>query len=365
MTKSPSGRRARAAALATLLAAFTAPLTGTASAQGASVSVSPSTADPDYATIVQLRGTGFQSVHGGHGGVYVLFGWVSNPAGGWQPSQGGAAGSTYRYVQDTESRDNNGFQRYLAFPGSDTGSSANGVVNPDGTWQAQLVIPGARFQAVDRSGNTTQVDCTRVQCGVITIGAHGVVNPANETFTPVRFAVPRQEPAAAPPSRQAPPATTTTTAPAPTPSVETATTQVRAGDRIEVTGTGFTPGENVGVTLHSDPVTLPPARAGDDGRFTYTATIPEHVTEGTHRLVFTGERSTVETSVELSVRAAARTSPSSPPAEPPAQAQVQGEKGSALLVALLVGGAVLLVVAVVAVVLRLRRRTRDIEGNDT
>ncbi|MBK1786320.1 hypothetical protein JHE00_18470 [Prauserella sp. ASG 168] len=347
-----------------LLGAACAPLTGTASAQAATVTVSPGTADPDYATVVELRGSGFQSVQGGHGGVYVLFGWVSDAGGGWRPSQGGSAGSTYKYVQDSEARDNNGFQRYLAFPGSDTGGSANGVVAADGTWQARLVIPGARFPAVDRSGNTTQVDCTQVRCGVITIGAHGVVNPANETFTPVDFAVPGQD-AAPPPASPQPPPATTTTAPKPEPAVTTEATDARAGDDVEVTGTGFAPGENVAVTLHSDPAELPPVRAGENGGFTYTATIPDDVAEGTHRLVFTGEQSTVETSVELTVLAAA-TSSAAPPtsrAEPAVRAQGDGEKGDALFVALLVGGAVLLVVAAVAVVVRLRRRTGEIEGN--
>ncbi|MEU3270940.1 hypothetical protein ABZ639_08830 [Saccharomonospora sp. NPDC006951] len=359
MKQSPHRARARAAALALLLAAACAPLTGTAHAAGAAVHVSPGTADPDYATVVELRGSGFQSVRGGHGGVYVLFGWVSDPAGGWQPSQGGSAGGTYKYVQDSETRDNNGFQRYLAFPGSDTGDSANGVVAEDGTWAAQLVIPGARFPAVDRAGNTTQVDCTRVRCGIITIGAHGVVNPDNETFTPVDFAPPEQ--AAPEPSEERP--ETTSAKPPAKPVVKADNTEATAGEDVEVTGTGFRAGETVAVTLHSEPVSLPPVRAGQDGKFTYTATIPLDTEEGAHRLVFAGERSTVETSVELSVRAAPTQAPSASQAEPVPQARESGEKGNALLIAVIVGGAILLVVAAVAVVLRSRRGARENEGN--
>ncbi|ASR35575.1 hypothetical protein BAY61_11860 [Prauserella marina] len=361
MNKSSHRGRGRAAVLALLLAAAAAAPTATAHAAGATVHVSPGTADPDYATVVDVRGSGFQSVQGGHGGVYVLFGWVSDPAGGWQPSQGGAAGSTYKYVQDSESKNNNGFQRYLAFPGSDTGDSANGVVAADGTWATQLVIPGARFPAVDRAGNTTQVDCTQVRCGVITIGAHGVVSPDNETFTPIDFAAPGQ--AAPEPEPSSERSETTSVKPPAKPVVKAENTETTAGEDVEVTGTGFRPGENVAVTLHSEPVSLPQARAGEDGKFSYTATIPRDTEAGEHRLVFAGEQSTVEISVELSVRASPVQAPSTSQAAPEPRAQETGEKGNALLIAVLVGGAILLVVAAVAIVVRSRRGTRENEGN--
>jgi LPXTG-motif cell wall-anchored protein len=203
-----------AAVLLTLLVATPA------QAAGASVSVSPSTADPDYATVVKLRGSGFQSVPRGYGGIYVLFGWVAD--GNWQPSKGGAAGETYRYVQDKETKDNKGFQRFVTFPGGDTASAANGgELAADGTWSSQLVIPGARFKAADRGGNVIDVDCTKVLCGLITVGAHGVVNANNETFTPVTFSVPQK--AAAPPPPPAPATTVAPTSATPAPPSTSAT----------------------------------------------------------------------------------------------------------------------------------------------
>ncbi|MFD5092214.1 hypothetical protein ACFWMR_16560 [Amycolatopsis thailandensis] len=179
-----------------------------ASAAGAAVTFSPGAADPDYATSLQVKGTGFQSVPKGYGGIYLLFGWVAD--GAWQPSQGGAAGETYRYVKDKETKDNNGFQRFLAFPGSDTASAANGELAANGTWSTKLVIPGARFKAADRTGKVVDVDCLKVRCGLITVGAHGVVNATNETFTPVTFAVPKAPTTQAaapppPPASSAPP----------------------------------------------------------------------------------------------------------------------------------------------------------------
>lgn len=177
-----------------------------ASAAGATVSFGPASADPDYATVLQVKGAGFQSVPKGHGGIYLLFGWVAD--GAWPPSQGGAAGTTYRYVQDKETKDNNGFQRFVAFPGSDTTSAANGgEIAADGTWSTKLVIPGARFKAADRAGKIVDIDCLKVRCGLITVGAHGVVNANNETFTPVTFAVPKPatQAAAPPPPSSVPP----------------------------------------------------------------------------------------------------------------------------------------------------------------
>ncbi|WP_326946961.1 hypothetical protein OG439_47955 [Amycolatopsis sp. NBC_01307] len=211
-------RRSAASVLVTGLLLTTA---FPAQAAGARVQVSPAAADPDYATTLTVRGSGFQSVPKGYGGIYVLFGWVAG--GAWQPSKGGAAGATYRYVPDKESKDNRGFQRFVAFPGSDTASSANGgQLSADGSWSTQLVVPGARFRATDRDGRVVDVDCLTVRCGLITVGAHGVVNANNETFTPVSFAVPTK--AAAPPAPA--PATTVTpsTSDSPTPTVASPST---------------------------------------------------------------------------------------------------------------------------------------------
>jgi hypothetical protein len=138
-------------------------------------------------TTVSLSGSGFQSIQGGFGGVYVLFGWVSS-GDSWKPSNGGMTGTDYRYVPDSETKDNQGYQRFVTFPGSSTAGAANGgELAADGTWSAQMVIPGPVFDSVDRNGAVQRVDCREVRCGIITVGAHGVKNPSNETFTPIEF----------------------------------------------------------------------------------------------------------------------------------------------------------------------------------
>jgi len=159
---------------------------------GASVAVEGpgggAVASPDGETTVSLTGTGFQSVQGGFGGIYVLFGWVAD--GAWQPSAGGTFGVGYAYQPDTQAAENSGYQRFVTFPGSTTASEANGSeLALDGTWAADLVIPGPVLSVTDAAGeNPRDIDCRVETCGVITFGAHGVVNANNETFTPISFA---------------------------------------------------------------------------------------------------------------------------------------------------------------------------------
>lgn len=142
-------------------------------------------ADPEYLTEVTVTGSGFQSIPSGFGGMYVFFGWVDG--GSWAPSQGGVTGADYRYVSDDETNPV-GYQLFVAFPGSSTEYAANGgEIAADGSWSATMRIPGATFESYDREGAVTTVDCRVSQCGIITIGAHGVVNPSNESFTPLTF----------------------------------------------------------------------------------------------------------------------------------------------------------------------------------
>ncbi len=176
---------------------------------GASVTVEGpgggAVASPDGETTVSLSGTGFQSVQGGFGGIYVLFGWVAD--GAWQPSAGGTFGVGYAYQPDTQAAENSGYQRFVTFPGSTTASEANGSeLALDGTWAADLVIPGPVLSVTDAAGaDPRDIDCRVETCGVITFGAHGVVNANNETFTPISFAPAAPEPQPAAPRATAEP----------------------------------------------------------------------------------------------------------------------------------------------------------------
>jgi hypothetical protein len=169
-----------AALTAALAVVLGVALAAPASAATARVQLSTSSADPDFATNITVSGQGFQSVQGGFGGIYVVFGTTDSR---WRPSQGGVSGTDYIYVQDVQTKANHGYQQFVAFPGSSTAGDANAVMAADGSWRVTLVVPGASFPAAGGK----QINCRSVQCGVITIGAHGVVNATNETFSPVSF----------------------------------------------------------------------------------------------------------------------------------------------------------------------------------
>ncbi len=135
-------------------------------------------------TTVTLHGSGFQYQPNAPGGVYVFFGTVADPAtNAWTPSQGGKSGSTFTYDGTTS--------LLISFKGGGEEDVANGVIEADGTWTAQMTIHGSTFtssfgnphEGEQQSGS--QIDCLQVSCGIITIGAHGMINANNESYTPV------------------------------------------------------------------------------------------------------------------------------------------------------------------------------------
>ncbi|WP_368497721.1 hypothetical protein [Herbiconiux sp. A18JL235] len=266
----------------------------------------------DYATDITVSGTGFQSIQNGFGGIYVLFGWVDDAASGsWRPSSGGIVGEDYRYVPDAESADNNGFQRFLAFPGSQTESSANGTLAADGSWTVSMVTPGATFESQDRDGNISEVDCRQVTCGIITIGAHGVKNANNETFTPVSFVS-----EAAAPAAEAP-AAAPSAAGAVRVGVDAAT--VAAGSSIVFTGQGFTPGEQVVASLDGGLTAVGPLTAGTQGEIAAALPVPRDIRDGTHLVTLRGAGSGSVAETEVTVTggvAASADASSSAPAAP-------------------------------------------------
>ena len=302
----------RTRALLTLAALATSALLIPAPAQAAArVSVGndqgTAKADPTYKTTLALSGKGFQSIKGGHGGIYVFFGTVN---GAWQPSKGGVTGKNLYYVPDSESKNNQGFQKFVAFPGSDTAAAANGgTIKADGTWSTEMTVPGAKFNTVDRDGKAHEVDCLKTTCGIITIGAHGVKNGTNETFTPVSFEslndgeTPAAEESAAEPTTDSDaaaaetPAAAPAAAPAATPAhaadavaaVDTGTAVV--GRVLSFTGGGFSPGEQVIATLDDGMAAVGPLSAGPSGEVAGVLQLPEGTTAGTHVLRLTGAAS--------------------------------------------------------------------------
>jgi len=300
----PRRGRVLAAVAAALVAAAGALVPATAAHAEPRVSITVAdrpelgaVADSTYLTEVVVSGSGFQSIRNGFGGIYVLFGWAD---GSWRPSQGGTTGSDYRYVYDDETNPV-GYQLFVTFPGSSTAYAANGgTIAEDGSWSATMRIPGPRFQAYDRSGNISEVDCLQVQCGIMTIGAHGVINANNESFTPISF----QEIYSAADGRQvisqtgssAPVAVAPQSIggrPAIIPASRTEAELETAADggvtakvgrtRLTVTVPGAAPDAWLGVSLHSDPIFAGWYSPSSQG--VIDVDLPENLPPGEHRVV--------------------------------------------------------------------------------
>lgn len=290
-------------------------------------------ASADGATTITVSGTGLQSIPKAFGGIYVVFGYAPN-TGAWAPSQGGKSGTDFFYVADSQAKDNSGYQRFVAFPGSTTSDSANGgILGEDGSFSLSMVIPGPTFSAETAGGASQSFDCRNVQCGIFTFGAHGVVNANNETFTPVSFgaapAAPQgDEPisesdvASAPdaaaepdPAGASPQGSTTEPAQSsdagntPTPattgkaSVGVAQKTVIAGNVLSFTGQGFAPGEQVAATLSAGATAAGPVVAGIFGEIAGAVQIPADMVAGTHKLTLIGAGSKSSATVEFSVMA--------------------------------------------------------------
>lgn len=196
-----------AAAGATAVAPMFGPTVAGAQATP-TISVSPNVVPVSQATTVTVSGAGY--LVPGHtpdknvfGGVYVLFGWVA-PGATWGPSNrngttpDGQYGITYTYngERSAETRDDgSGTNRFVSFTaGGISGESTSfhmQMENAEGTrgkWTTTLTIYGSTFAWVNpATGASETVNCLQVQCGVYTIGAHGVTSRTNELFTPILF----------------------------------------------------------------------------------------------------------------------------------------------------------------------------------
>lgn len=258
--------------------------------------------DPTYQTTLTVSGRGFQSIKKGHGGIYVQFGAVK---GQWRPSQGGVSGHNYFIVPDSEAKQNNGFLKYVAFPGSDTAAAANGgVISASGSWSTSINVPGATFKTYDRAGKVTTIDCRKLTCGVLTIGAHGVTNARNETFTKVTVkdlyaatqapsssgnegSAAAATPTAGQPATGQPAAAPVKPAGPPTMTVDRAS--ARPGRIMAFSASGLTPHSQVSATFDNGRSAVGPLTVGLNGQVAGMLDLPADVKPGTYELRLVGE----------------------------------------------------------------------------
>ncbi|MGO3833500.1 MAG: HtaA domain-containing protein [Microbacteriaceae bacterium] len=151
---------------------------------GASLTVSPAYSLADTEQVVHLKGTGFPTTaeNGGNfGGLYVLFGWIDPAAGdAWGPGHRGVSGKTFTYSKDIEPA--GAFQSMVSYPGNTTVPGFP-MMDSSGNFEMDLPLIASRFE----SQHGIDIDCYRMQCGVMLIGAHGQKQAKGEIFVPVYF----------------------------------------------------------------------------------------------------------------------------------------------------------------------------------
>ncbi len=209
------------------------------------------------------------------GGVYVFFGWVA-PGGQWGPSHrsstssNGQFGITYSYPGEGgggETRDDgSGVVRLVSFtPGGTSGNETPFHMDANGNWSTTINVRGALYSWTDIStGATNTVDCRTVQCGILTVGAHGLSSRTNEQFAPLTFRSDGPPPTIAPGGVTAAPSGTTAASAAPRPAGATtgaATGGTNAPSAAAGTGTATDPGADPGV---ASPPTVAPSAAPED-----------------------------------------------------------------------------------------------------
>jgi non-lysosomal glucosylceramidase len=73
--------------------------------------------------------------------------------------------------------------------------------------------------------------------------------------------------------------------PVPRPQLSLSASQVRTGDAMLISATGFSTGAAVELVVNSEPVVIGTVKAGDDGRFSISWTVPVSIAPGAHRVV--------------------------------------------------------------------------------
>jgi hypothetical protein len=148
-------------------------ITGLPNTTGARTTVTPGVGLPRNGGEVTVSGSGF--VEGSNeAGAYVLFGYVTR-----FPSSAGSLGSGYDYVAGQDN------QRFIGWPGGQTSGSANGLFDESGAFSTAGLVVASSFAGA--SGASVNCLDNSVECGVLTIGAHGGRDANLETFTPVYF----------------------------------------------------------------------------------------------------------------------------------------------------------------------------------
>ena len=99
------------------------------------------------------------------------------------------------------------------------------------------------------------------------------------------------------------------------PKVEVASSSAVQGGAVSLTVTGFLPGEDVTLTLYSDPYDLGTWKVDSTGKVTGTATLPSDISVGEHTIKVEGQQShrVAEVKIHVAAKPAASTPGSAKP----------------------------------------------------
>jgi hypothetical protein len=164
-------RRASTLALVGTLAASAVGVAGPATPAGAagpSVTVAPSINVARQGTSFVIKGSGFSATANGGLGVYVAFG----PKPSLHPAD------WFNKIEYYQSA-------VWVHPGG-TGTATNKPMNPNGTFQ--FTLTNGNGSPIQPTYGST--DCTRIQCGVVTMAAHGSSDRSQDSFRPVIYNTP-------------------------------------------------------------------------------------------------------------------------------------------------------------------------------
>lgn len=166
-------RRPAAIALAVSLGAATLSAgvgigVGPAGAAGPSVTVAPSINVVRGDRTFVVKGSGFSATANGGLGVYVAFG----PKPSLHPSD------WFNKIDY--------YQAAVWVHTGGSGTATNKPMNPDGTFSFTLTN-GDGSSIAPAYGST---DCTRIQCGIVTMAAHGSTNRSQDSFRAVIYNTP-------------------------------------------------------------------------------------------------------------------------------------------------------------------------------
>lgn len=111
----------------------------------------------------------------------------------------------------------------------------------------------------------------------------------------------QEEPSTSEPSQEEPSAPETPSDPPAEPRITLTQSDVEIGAPLELSASGFDPGEDVEVWLHSDPIKLGILRADASGNASGTFVVPDNVPAGSHTVKFIGmtSKKTAQTPVTV------------------------------------------------------------------